>query len=32
VEGLLGTAAPLDVVVGVGEMLELNVSYDTGIR
>lgn len=32
VEGLLGTAPPLDVVVGAGEMLELNVSYDTGIR
>lgn len=32
VEGLLGTAAPADVVVRVGATTDLVVTYDTGIR
>ena len=33
VEGLMGTPAPMDVVVEAGQpMTELQVSYDTGIR
>jgi len=32
VEGLLGTASPADVVVRAGETVELDFSYDTGIR
>lgn len=33
VEGLMGTPAPIDVVVQAAQpMTELNVSYDTGIR
>ena len=32
VEGLLGTAAPADVVVGAGATTDVIVTYDTGIR
>ena len=32
VEGLLGTAAPSDVVVGAEATTEVMVTYDTGIR
>jgi hypothetical protein len=32
VEGLMGTPGPMDVEVEAGQMTELQVSYDTGIR
>jgi len=32
VDGLMGTAAPVDFVVDAGEPTELQISYDTGIR
>ena len=32
VEGLMGTPAPMDVIVEAGPPTELQVSYDTGIR
>ena len=31
-EGLLGTAAPVSLEIGVGTTTELSVVYDTGIR
>jgi hypothetical protein len=32
VEGLMGTPGPMDVEVEAGQLTELQVSYDTGIR
>jgi hypothetical protein len=32
VDGLMGTAEPLEFVVEYGVVLELQVLYDTGIR
>ena len=32
VEGLMGTAPPVDVTVVIGQPAEVTVSYDTGIR
>jgi hypothetical protein len=32
VEGLMGTAAPMDVQVSLGEAVSLVIAYDTGIR